>query len=176
MLCAVNASSHFTDEQTETQTLRNVSTATHSWKVAEPRFKPKLLVSRAQLGPEQSRVMGKVGSSKIRARCSVFAATMVQEEMGFFLTQGPCTLSYCLCGVGGWMYWGYFLRAQRAPSFPRFVLGRVTGILQLKVGSSWEWRRACCFWKSSHYLGKSILNIVNDGEVEKNSSYGDLAC
>lgn len=74
------------------------------------------------------------------------------------------------------MCWGYFLRAQRAPSFPRFVLGNMSGILQLKLGSSWEWGRACCFWKSSHYLGKSIVNIVNDGEVEKNCSYGNLAC
>lgn len=30
VLCAVNASSHFTDEQTETQTVSNLSIATHS--------------------------------------------------------------------------------------------------------------------------------------------------
>lgn len=57
--------------------------------------------------------------------------------------------------------------------FPMFILGRVTGILQLKPGSSWEWGRVCCFWKSLHYLGKCLLNNVNDGKVEKNWSCGE---
>lgn len=49
----------------------------------------------------------------------------------------------------------------------------MTGILQLKPGSSWERGRVCCSWKSLHYLGKCLLNIVNDGEVGKNWSCGE---
>lgn len=60
-----------------------------------------------------------------------------------------------------------FPQGSEAPSFPGFILGRVTGILQLKLGSSWEWGGACSFWKSSHYLGKCLLNTVNDGDGER---------
>lgn len=82
----------------------------------------------------------------------------------FFLTPGPCTLPYNIGCVG---VVRIFPQSSEVPSFPGFILGRVTGILQLKLGSSWEWGGACCFRKSSHYLGKCLLNFVNDGDGEK---------
>lgn len=121
---------------------------------------------QTQAGPreEQSEVRG--GEvPEIRARCRVLPAVMVMVTE--VLLPHPGSSHPILQYLGVWMCSGHFLRAQGLPSFPIFILGRVTGILQPKLGSSWEWG-ACCFWKSSHYLGKCLLNIVNDGEVAKN--------
>lgn len=84
------------------------------------------------------------GESQDKGQKTAFTGDMVKVELGFsFLVWGPGAPSYSLlvCGCVG----GYFLRAYRLPSFPRFILGREIGILQLKLGSSWEWGGGCCF-------------------------------
>lgn len=86
--------------------------------------------------------------------------------MGFsFLTSCPVLQS-----SGVHMCWVVFSQGTKAPCFPQMILGRVTGVPPLKLGS-WEWGE-CCFRESSHYLGKCLLHSVNDGEVEKTWSCG----
>lgn len=129
------------------------------------------MMIQTQTGPRAEQSDERSGEiPEVRARCSVFPEVMVMVNE--ILLPHPGSLNPILQYLGMLTCWGYFLRAQKPLSSPGFILGRVTGILQLKLRSSWEWSGAC-FWKSSHYLGNCFVNIVNDREVEKNWSCGE---
>lgn len=79
--------------------------------------------------------MGKVGrflNKDQNAVCSLGMWLKWKGDSSLLILPHPGTSCLVLQSLGMWMHWGYFLWAQRPPSSPRFILGRVTGVLQQK--------------------------------------------